>query len=50
MMRPLWLAARSLAYWNPERHEWVIESDSVHAMVGSSSADVRLSRTIKVQR
>jgi beta-glucosidase len=41
--------ARSLAYWNPERHEWVIEGDSVRVMVGSSSADVRLAKTIKVQ-
>jgi beta-glucosidase len=43
------LVARSLAYWNPERHEWVIEGDSIHAMIGASSADVRLSKTIKVQ-
>jgi beta-glucosidase len=43
------LPARSLAYWDPERDEWVVEGDSVRLMVGSSSADVRLDRTIKVQ-
>jgi beta-glucosidase len=41
--------ARSLAYWNPERHGWVLEGDSVRVMVGSSSADVRLDQTIKVR-
>jgi beta-glucosidase len=43
------LPARSLAYWSPERHEWVIERDSVRLMVGTSSADVRLDKTISVR-
>jgi beta-glucosidase len=40
------LAAKSLAYWNAEQHQWVIEPDSVKLVVGSSSADARLSKTI----
>jgi beta-glucosidase len=44
------LAVRSLAYWNADQHQWVIEPDSVRIHVGSSSADSRLARTIAVER
>jgi beta-glucosidase len=40
------LAAKSLAYWNADQHRWVIEPDSVRLGVGSSSADIRVSKTI----
>ncbi len=40
------LAAKSLAYWNADQHRWVIEPDSVKLVVGSSSADARLSKMI----
>jgi beta-glucosidase len=44
------LAAKSLAYWNADQHQWVIEPDSVRIQVGSSSADARLSRTMAAGR
>jgi beta-glucosidase len=44
------LAVKSLAYWNADQHQWVIEADSVRIHVGSSSADSRLARTIAVER
>jgi beta-glucosidase len=44
------LAMKSLAYWNPERHRWVVEADTVRINVGSSSADSRLAKTIAVPR
>jgi beta-glucosidase len=42
------LAASSLAYWNPDTHGWVVESDTVKLQVGASSADIRGERTIRV--
>jgi beta-glucosidase len=42
------LAARSLAYWNADTHRWVVESEPVRLQLGSSSADVRLDRTVTV--
>jgi beta-glucosidase len=44
------LAARSLAYWNAGQHQWVMERDSVTLLVGSSSADIRASKTIGAGR
>jgi beta-glucosidase len=44
------LAVRSLAYWNAERHAWVVESDSVRLQVGSSSGDVRVSGMVRALR
>jgi beta-glucosidase len=44
------LAAKSLAYWNAARHQWVIEPDSVKLVVGPSSADARLTTTIAAGR
>jgi beta-glucosidase len=41
------LAATSLAYWNTNRHAWEVEADSVRVKVGASSADVRLTKTIR---
>jgi beta-glucosidase len=42
------LAARSLAYWDAERDRWVVESEPVELQVGGSSADVRVTRTLRV--
>ena len=41
------LAASSLAYWSPEAHRWVVEGEPVEIAVGSSSADIRLRRTVR---
>jgi beta-glucosidase len=42
------LKADQLAYWNVSRHKFVVESDAVQLMIGSSSADIKLRKTIKV--
>lgn len=41
--------AQSLAYWNAERHGWVVESEPVRLDVGASSADLRVTRTIQLR-
>jgi beta-glucosidase len=38
-----------LAYWNPQTDRWVVEKDQIEITVGSSSADARLRKTIRVQ-
>ena len=43
------LKAEDLAYWNVEKHAFTVEKEKVKVMVGSSSADIRLSNTIQVQ-
>ena len=43
------LKAQDLAYWNVEKHAFTVEKGKVKVMVGSSSADIRLSTTIQVQ-
>jgi beta-glucosidase len=42
------LKAEALAYWDEAKNRWVVEADQVKLMVGSSSADSRLDRTIAV--
>ena len=43
------LPASRLAYWHAESHRWVVEKDRVELVVGGSSADARLRKTIRVQ-
>jgi beta-glucosidase len=43
------LPAQSLAYWNPDTHSWTLEADRVELQVGSSSSDVRATKTISVR-
>ncbi len=42
------LAAESLSYWDTARKRWALEQDKVELMVGSSSADVRVTKTMRV--
>ncbi len=42
------LAAESLSYWDTSHERWALEEDEVELMVGSSSADVKLSKTLRV--
>ncbi|MGH7669295.1 MAG: glycoside hydrolase family 3 C-terminal domain-containing protein [Gemmatimonadaceae bacterium] len=42
------VAAASLAYWNPNLHQWVVEREPIVLEVGGSSADIRLEKTIQV--
>jgi beta-glucosidase len=42
------LPAESLAYWNTVKHAFVIEPGKIQIMLGSSSAAIRLQKTIDV--
>ena len=42
------LSAKSLAYWNTNRHAFVLESGKIELLAGGSSADIRLKKTINV--
>lgn len=42
------LAASALAYWNTDRHGWVVEPDTVRLQVGASSADIRAEAEVRV--
>jgi beta-glucosidase len=41
------LAARQLAYWNQATQRYVVEQGPVRLLVGASSADIRLTRTLR---
>ena len=43
------LPAKSLAYWNTDKHAWVVEPEQVRLRVGASSADLRVDKTITVR-
>jgi beta-glucosidase len=42
------LTASRLAYWNAAEKAFVVENDKVQIMVGPSSADTKLDKTIQV--
>jgi beta-glucosidase len=42
------LSARDLGHWDPQRGAFVVEPDRVELRVGSSSADIKLRKTIAV--
>jgi beta-glucosidase len=44
----LQLPAAKLAYWNTTANQWVVERDQVQLMVGTSSADLKLNKTIQI--
>jgi beta-glucosidase len=44
------LAAKSLAYWDMARHAFVLESGQLELLAGSSSADIRLQKTVTVNK
>ena len=43
------LPASRLAYWNAQTDRWVVEKDQIEIIVGGSSTDARLRKTIRVQ-
>ena len=43
------LKAAQLAYWDTKQHSFVVENDDLQLMIGSSSADTKLMKTIKVR-
>ncbi|HEV2671653.1 MAG TPA: glycoside hydrolase family 3 C-terminal domain-containing protein [Gemmatimonadales bacterium] len=42
------LSASALRYWDPEVHHWTVENGPVVVEIGTSSADIRLERTLTV--
>jgi beta-glucosidase len=40
------IRAESLAWWNEKSNSWEVESGPVNIMIGSSSQDIRLQKTI----
>jgi hypothetical protein len=45
----LTLSASSLAYWNADEDRWVVEDEAIRLAVGASSADLRLTRDVRLQ-
>ncbi|MGO9109941.1 MAG: glycoside hydrolase family 3 C-terminal domain-containing protein [Thermoguttaceae bacterium] len=43
------LLAKSLAYWNVDRHSFVVEPGKIELLVGRSSADICLKKTLTVK-
>ncbi|HEX9425192.1 MAG TPA: fibronectin type III-like domain-contianing protein, partial [Pyrinomonadaceae bacterium] len=43
------LKPEQLAYWNVSRHKFVVENGAIQLMIGNSSSDIKLTRTIKVR-
>jgi beta-glucosidase len=43
------LSAKSLMYWNAAQQKWCLENDKVEIMIGSSSADIKLTKEISIQ-
>jgi beta-glucosidase len=43
------LPASRLAYWNADTDRWVVEKNQVEIIVGGSSTDARLRKTIRVR-
>jgi beta-glucosidase len=43
------LSAASLACWDADKHAFAVERDSLQILVGGSSADLRLEKTISVE-
>jgi len=42
------LRARDLAYWSVEKGAWDVEPDKISVMIGASSADIKLKKTVSV--
>ncbi len=42
------LSADALAYWDTNQNRWTVETDRVKVMMGSSSSDLKLEKTIGV--
>jgi len=43
------VSAASLAWWNVQKHGWDVEREPVKIMVGRSSADLPLEKTVRVE-
>jgi beta-glucosidase len=45
---PISLKAQDLAYWDVDKHKFVVEPGQVKVMIGSSSADIKLEKMISI--
>src|SRR5262249_16141570 len=45
----LTLKAEQLGYWDVKKHDFQVEADSIKLMVGTSSADIKLTKTIRIK-
>ena len=43
------LPAKRLAYWDISKNDWHVERDSIEIRMGTSSADIRLQKKLKVE-
>lgn len=43
------LTSRAFAYWNTQIHDWYVETGEFDILIGKSSRDIVLSKTIEVQ-
>jgi len=43
------LKAEALAYWNVKKHAFEVEPGQIEIMIGSSSADIKLRKTITIK-
>jgi beta-glucosidase len=43
------LKAADLAYWNEKSHAFVVEEDKVMIMIGSSSGNIKFTKTIRIE-
>lgn len=43
------LKGKQLAYWNVNMHHWKVEKEPILLMIGSSSEDIKLKKTIEIQ-
>ena len=43
------LTAKSLAYWDEDKHAWTVENGTIEIRVGGSSADERLKTTVTIE-
>lgn len=44
------LSATALAYWDDQTNQWKVEQDRVRIMIGSSSADIKEKKEVKVSQ
>ena len=42
------VGAQSLAYWDAAADRWVVEDEDIELQAGASSADIKLTKTIRL--
>jgi|WetSurMetagenome_2_1015567.scaffolds.fasta_scaffold1667758_1 hypothetical protein len=44
------LPSKLIAYWDVDKKAWTVERDNIKIRIGSSSADIRLKRPLKLSK